>query len=101
MKSGREIIIEQRPSWEACTVRGRIVDVNEMARTNGLIDLKVAEGQVEVTTVLITPPNTRTYNPAFDVVPAKLIDGIVTEVGVAYREENGEYDLTMFVKGAK
>jgi len=29
------------------------------------------------------PPGTRTYNPAFDVTPGRLIAGIVTEYGVA------------------
>ena len=95
MVSGRSIIIEQRPSWEACTVRGRVVDVDAMARSGGVVD--GAEKEIDVRTVLVTPPNTRAWNPAFDVTPASLIEGIVTEVGVARRSGNGEYDLKSFV----
>lgn len=95
MDSGRSIVIEQRPSWEACTVRGRVVDVNEMARTNGVVS---ADGNIEVSTVLVTPPNTQAWNPAFDVTPASLIAGIVTELGVAKKGSNGQYNLRDFVE---
>jgi methylthioribose-1-phosphate isomerase len=95
MDSGRSIVIEQRPSWEACTVRGRVVDVNEMVRTNGVVS--EAGKDVEVATVLVTPPNTNAWNPAFDVTPASLIAGIVTELGVAKKGENGQYNLRDFV----
>ncbi|KAL8292330.1 hypothetical protein RQP46_001796 [Phenoliferia psychrophenolica] len=95
MTSGRSIVIEQRPSWEACTVRGRVVDVDAMARSGGVVD-ETAQN-VDVQTVLVTPPNTRAWNPAFDVTPASLIAGIVTEVGVATRVATGEYDLKSFV----
>lgn len=57
MDTGREIVIEQRPGWEACTVRGRIVDIEAMARDGRV------EGSVDVATVLITPMGTRAYNP--------------------------------------
>lgn len=95
MHSGRSIVIEQRPAWEACTVRGRIVDVEEMARNGGVIGK--GENDVQVATVLVTPPNTRAWNPAFDVTPASLIAGIVTELGVAVKADGGEYDLRGFV----
>ncbi|KAK4705695.1 methylthioribose-1-phosphate isomerase, partial [Phenoliferia sp. Uapishka_3] len=96
MDSGRSIVIEQRPSWEACTVRGRVVDVDAMARSGGL--LPESDGkEIDVQTVLVTPPNTRAWNPAFDVTPASLIAGIVTEVGVAKKVASGEYDLKSFV----
>ncbi|KAM0789536.1 hypothetical protein ACM66B_000351 [Microbotryomycetes sp. NB124-2] len=99
MDSGRQIVIEQRPSWEACTVRGRVVDVAEMAKSNGKIEPGPDGQEPEVATVLITPPNTRAWNPAFDVTPASLIAGIVTELGVAERKaDEAEYDLRSFVK---
>lgn len=94
MDSGRSIIIEQRPSWEACTVRGRVVDVDEMVKTGGKV---VEGGKVQVETVLVTPPNTRAWNPAFDVTPAGLIMGIATELGVARRVESEDFDLRDFV----
>ena len=95
MDSGRAIVIEQRPSWEACTVRGRVVDIEEMAKTNGAVP---SDGEVEVATVLVTPPNTNAWNPAFDVTPANLIAGIVTELGVAKKGSNGQYNLREFVE---
>jgi methylthioribose-1-phosphate isomerase len=33
------------------------------------------------------------YNPAFDVTPARLIAGIVTEKGIIKPEPNGKYCL--------
>jgi len=101
MDSGRSIVIEQRPSWEACTVRGRVVEVNEMIKTGGKIEPAEEGVEVEVATVLVTPPNTRAWNPAFDVTPASLIAGIVTELGVAKKEQGAEYDLRSFVKAGK
>lgn len=98
MDSGREIEIEQRPSWEATTVRGRVVDIAQMAKGN---EPRQAQGdeEVKVETVLVTPPGTKAWNPAFDVTPASLIEGIVTEVGVAVkREGEKDFDLRTFVK---
>lgn len=96
MASGRSIVIEQRPSYEACTVRGRVVDIDVLAKTGGR-SLGPDDAKFEVKTVMVTPPNTRAYNPAFDVTPAALIAGIVTEVGVAVKAAHGEYDLKSFV----
>lgn len=96
MPSGREIVIEQRPSWEATTVRGRVVDGPRFAK-EGVEYLKSSEVQVE--TVLVTPPGVVAYNPAFDVTPAKMLAGIVTELGVAERKEGeDEFDLVRFVE---
>ncbi|TNY20809.1 hypothetical protein DMC30DRAFT_351681, partial [Rhodotorula diobovata] len=99
MASGREIEIEQRPSWEACTVRGRVVDIKALARGEQVQPAKEGE-EVDVQTVLITPPGTTAWNPAFDVTPASLIEGIVTEVGVAEKGDAHEYDLRKFVEAA-
>jgi methylthioribose-1-phosphate isomerase len=51
---GAAIPIEERPGSEVVTIRG----------------------------VRIAPPDTEVRNPAFDVTPAELITGIVTEEGV-------------------
>lgn len=56
IKSGDEILIEQRDPEEVLTVAGNC----------------------------IAPPETRALNPAFDVTPASLITAIVTERGIAY-----------------
>ncbi|GJN91072.1 hypothetical protein Rhopal_004087-T1 [Rhodotorula paludigena] len=98
MASGRSIEIEQRPSWEACTVRGRVVDVKALAKGDEPQPAKEGE-EVKVETVLVTPPGTQAWNPAFDVTPASLIEGIVTEVGVAEKQDGAqEYDLKRFVE---
>jgi len=52
--NGSSIEIEQRPGLEVSEYRGEA----------------------------ITPPEVAVHNPAFDVTPAELVDGIVTEVGV-------------------
>ena len=51
--------------------------------------------------VSIAPEGTRTWNPAFDVTPARLISGIVTEVGVVEKEVGRDwFDLkAVFSKG--
>jgi methylthioribose-1-phosphate isomerase len=61
LASGGEIPIEERAAAEITTLAG----------------------------VAIAPPGTESFNPAFDVTPAELVAGIVTEVGVLlppYRE---------------
>ena len=40
-----------------------------------------ASGRLQ--TVHLAPASTRTANPAFDVTPARLITGIITERGIA------------------
>ena len=66
-----------------------------MASSNGVVPESSVEP--EVATVLITPPNVKAWNPAFDVTPASLISGIVTELGVAEKNGQAEYDLRTFV----
>lgn len=85
MQTGAEIVIEERPSIEACTVRGKVVGSNTPS---------------EVATVLITPEGTRALNPAFDVTPGELISGIITELGVAEKGASG-FDLRDHVKASK
>lgn len=65
MKSGSEIIIEERPANELTSVQG----------------------------VAVAAPGIGVWNPAFDVTPANLIDAIVTEKGVV-DNQNG-FDLTI------
>jgi methylthioribose-1-phosphate isomerase len=60
----REIPIEERPAAEVTTVRGR------------------NPGDGTPATVEIAPPGTAAANPAFDVTPARLVAGILTEHGV-------------------
>jgi methylthioribose-1-phosphate isomerase len=41
------------------------------------------------TSVLVTPPNSPVANPGFDVTPARLVSGLVTERGVCAASANG------------
>ncbi|CAF0964362.1 unnamed protein product [Rotaria sordida] len=66
-KSGDEIIIEQRPSSEMTTVKG----------------------------INLAPEGVQVWNPAFDVTPASLITGIITEHGVFKPDELEEKLLNL------
>jgi methylthioribose-1-phosphate isomerase len=65
-----EIPIEQRPGSELSEVTGR-----------------TAEG--EIVTVRITPEASPVANYAFDVTPARLVDGLITERGVCAASREG------------
>ncbi|KAF8160803.1 Methylthioribose-1-phosphate isomerase [Crassisporium funariophilum] len=84
VQDGAHIPIEQRPSLEACLVRG-ILYPND--------------GKTEQVQVMITPPGLEgIYNPSFDVTPAELITAIVTEKGVAVKAEGATtFDLSSIV----
>lgn len=75
--SGDEIVIEERPAHELTSLTG--VDTEGVKRT-----VKIAADGINV------------WNPAFDVTPKDLIDAIVTENGVAVKNENGEFELEKF-----
>ncbi|OGQ88780.1 MAG: S-methyl-5-thioribose-1-phosphate isomerase [Deltaproteobacteria bacterium RIFOXYD12_FULL_56_24] len=63
-----EIPIEQRSGWEITHIRG----LSEAA---------------ELTTIAIAPPDTATLNYGFDVTPARLITGLISERGVMQASE--------------
>ena len=46
-----------------------------------------------VETVSIAANGIGVWNPAFDVTPAELIDGIITEVGVVEKDSEGVFHL--------
>jgi len=73
----REIPIEKRPADEVKTIQGLL---------NG-----------EVRRVLLTPENSPARNDAFDVTPARLVTGLITERGVCAAEEGAIRGL--FPKG--
>lgn len=80
--SGADIVIEERVGKEMTTIKG--------PRFDG-VDLDCS--QVEI--VSIAAEGIDVWNPAFDVTPAELIDGIVTEVGVVEKGADGRFDLTL------
>jgi methylthioribose-1-phosphate isomerase len=47
----------------------------------------------KVETIAIAAQGIDIWNPAFDVTPAELIDGIITEVGVAEKDADGKFNL--------
>jgi methylthioribose-1-phosphate isomerase len=69
LSSGKDIPIELRSELE-------------VLKMNGLD----AEGKV--VSVQITHPGVTAMNPAFDVTPARLITGLITEMGILAPEEN-------------
>ncbi|KAL9605130.1 MAG: hypothetical protein Q9219_000064 [cf. Caloplaca sp. 3 TL-2023] len=82
-KSGADIVIEERPQVEMLNIRSpRVV-------RNALGEPEIERGSIEE--VCVAAQNTHAWNPAFDVTPAELIDGIVTEEGVVEKDEHGVF----------
>ncbi|KAL2816176.1 Methylthioribose-1-phosphate isomerase [Aspergillus granulosus] len=77
--SGNDIIIEERPASEVTRIKGSQED-----------DIT---GDSKLGTVRIAAHGINVWNPAFDVTPAELIDGIITEKGVAERGADGRFHL--------
>lgn len=77
---GAEITIEERSPNEVTLLKGPRAE----RRQDGSIAVDVSDMQ-EISTAA---KMTKSWNPAFDVTPAELIDGIVTEKGVV--EKSGD-----------
>lgn len=76
--SGKDITIEERPGQEVTTIKG--------PRVNG------GEIDVDRTEIISTAVSgIKVWNPAFDVTPADLIDGVITEVGVMEKGKDGAF----------
>jgi methylthioribose-1-phosphate isomerase len=69
----RDIVIEERSEDEVIEIAGA--------------------GAGGIARVRITPEGTRGHNPAFDVTPARLVTGILTERGACAATEEGLLDL--------
>ena len=81
--SGRDIVIEQRTPEEVTRIRGPVVTQDgELLVENDPVTVSTAAIGIEV------------WNPAFDVTPAALIDGVITEVGVVEKNAKGIFDFT-------
>lgn len=87
--SGADIVIEERPQHELVQIKGPVVDPK-----TGKVPEDPKDQRHE--TVHIAAPGIDVWNPAFDVTPHEIIDAIVTEKGVATKDENGEFHLEQF-----
>ncbi|KAI9004900.1 S-methyl-5-thioribose-1-phosphate isomerase [Phycomyces nitens] len=80
-KSGKDIVIEQRPAEELVTVTGLL------------------EGKNIPATVRTAAQGVCVWNPSFDVTPSELISAIVTERGVAVKAPGQtEFDMNAFLQ---
>jgi len=70
LSDGRSIEIEERSEDEVLSIPGRLPDG-------------------DVVTVALAAPGSRARNPAFDVTPARLVTGFITERGVAPATREG------------
>ncbi|EXJ79275.1 S-methyl-5-thioribose-1-phosphate isomerase [Capronia epimyces CBS 606.96] len=79
--SGKDIVIEERAPEEVTRIKGPKVTV---------------DGEVQVDeaaqVISIAATGIDVWNPAFDVTPAELIDGVITEVGVVEKTA-GKFDF--------
>ncbi|KAI9923535.1 hypothetical protein ASPWEDRAFT_170291 [Aspergillus wentii DTO 134E9] len=85
-KSGNDIIIEERPASEVTKLRG---PCEEDSVTSGLV----------LNTIRIAAEGINVWNPAFDVTPSTLIDGIITEVGVVEKGPDDVFNLNVLFQG--
>src|SRR2546421_8258420 len=81
-RSGAEIVIEERAGEEVTRIKGPKLADDGRVRT-----------EEETETISIAAEGIDVWNPAFDVTPAELIDGVVTEVGVVQKGTDGKFDL--------
>ncbi|KAI5202448.1 hypothetical protein AUEXF2481DRAFT_63242 [Aureobasidium subglaciale EXF-2481] len=77
-KSGADIVIEERAGKEMTMIKGPVFK-------GASLDLQ------QIETVSIAANGIDVWNPAFDVTPAELIDGVVTEKGVVEKGSDGVF----------
>ncbi|KAH7589196.1 Initiation factor 2 subunit family [Nakaseomyces glabratus] len=87
-EEGKDVIVEERNANEFKIVTGSAVD---MQTNKPILDEK---NEPITAKVGIAPENINVWNPAFDITSFEYIDGIVTEVGVFTKNENGNFDLS-------
>jgi len=80
--SGDAIKIEERPGKELTTIAGPQVNGDKLELDHPAVRVNIAADGIGV------------WNPAFDVTPHELIDGIVTEVGVMEKDASGKFNLS-------
>ncbi|SCU97644.1 LADA_0H07360g1_1 [Lachancea dasiensis] len=86
-ETGAGIIVEERKADEFKQVAGTVIDEHT---GKPLLDVN---GKPLAGKVGVAPVDMNVWNPAFDVTPHDLIDGIVTEVGVYTKDSSGNFNL--------
>lgn len=86
-KTGERIIVEERKPNEFKLVTGTLVD---STTEQPILDSK---NEPIPTKVGVAPPEINVWNPAFDITPYDLIDGIITEEGVFTKNQAGQFNL--------
>jgi len=71
--------------------------LDENLAHGGLIEIE-ERPMIEMIKSAGAPENVKVWNPAFDVTPARLITGIITEKGVIFKGEDGKFDIPGFIK---
>ena len=80
------------PTIDWAAESGAVLPIEERAGE----EVSTATGETEtgeVRTVRLTPPGTQVFNPGFDVTPARLVTGLITERGVAEASAKGLLSL--------
>ncbi|EXJ71052.1 S-methyl-5-thioribose-1-phosphate isomerase [Cladophialophora psammophila CBS 110553] len=80
--SGKDIVIEERAPEEVTRIKGPRVTADGK--------LLLDEGSEMVSTAAV---GIDVWNPAFDVTPAELVDGVITEVGVVEKVD-GKFNFS-------
>lgn len=87
--SGKDIVIEQRAPTEVTTIRGPPVDDSGRVMT-----------ECEPVVISTAASGINVWNPAFDVTPAQLIDGVITETGVVEPNSKGQFEFESLFENA-
>jgi methylthioribose-1-phosphate isomerase len=89
-RSGAEIVIEERASEEVTRIKGpKLANDGRVRIEEGTETISIAAEGIDI------------WNPAFDITPAELIDGVITEVGVVQKGKDGEFDFRSIFNEAR
>jgi methylthioribose-1-phosphate isomerase len=75
------------PTLDASLASGAAIPI-EMRSPDEVIAITGRDGYGQAATVAIAPQGTRAVNYAFDVTPARLVSGLITERGIAMADRN-------------
>jgi methylthioribose-1-phosphate isomerase len=76
------------PTWDPSLATGDGIPI-ETRNEDEVLNIAGRDASGAITAVAIAPPGTQALNPAFDVTPARLITGLITERGIASASQGG------------